>query len=262
MGSRFSKLGQFSRSCGANSIALRTHLPSEFQRAAPLRFGLRRFGPIDYRARADPDLQRYADPDFDGIGEPEGRGGVQGRAVAHSGSRTHQFRHGDSPKADACKLSPEGQAYFKKMVDLVGTYKFRCMHLGDFLWVWPCDKPSHGHLPGTYSIYAQGQKGIQSNKERHEASPGLRVGADGGFTNPPSVRYEDSRAQGTYCGGYFQGDPFPAVEPDLHLDRLYAEVRKGGSPAGMPNGQPSREASRYSRERRMPGHSSVLQQGH
>ncbi len=51
------------------------------------------------------------------------------------------------------------------------------------------------------------------------------MGADGGFTNPQYVRYDDSRAHGTYYGGY-GGDHFPAVEPDLHLDRLYADMNR------------------------------------
>jgi len=30
--------------------------------------------------------------------------------------------------------------------------------------VWPCNNPAHGHLPGKYSIYAQGERMIQFNQ--------------------------------------------------------------------------------------------------
>jgi len=124
-----------------------------------------------------------------------------------------------------CKLSPESQAYFERMVGLVKTYKLRCMHWGDFLCVWQCNKEGHGHLAGKYSIYAQGKRVVQFNHDMHEVSPGLMVGADGGFTNPQYVRFEDSRGHGTYYGGY-AGDHFPVVEPDIHLDRLYADMNR------------------------------------
>jgi hypothetical protein len=128
-------------------------------------------------------------------------------------------------KPHACKLSPEALKYFSDMVALTGKYKFRAMHWGDFLTVWPCDDASHGHLPGKYSIYAQGQRIVKFAQELREASPGLMLGADGGFTNPQYVRHEDSRAHGIFYGG-FTGDHWPSVEPDIHLDRLYADMNR------------------------------------
>jgi len=128
-------------------------------------------------------------------------------------------------KPNACHLSPEGEAYFQKILTLARTYKLRAMHWADFFTVFPCERTDHGHLPGKYSIYAQGQRMLKFGRELREASPGIMLGADGGFTNPQYVRFLDSRAHGTFYGGY-EGDHFAAVEPDLHLDRLYADMNR------------------------------------
>ncbi|HKW99260.1 MAG TPA: hypothetical protein VJN43_16085 [Bryobacteraceae bacterium] len=128
-------------------------------------------------------------------------------------------------KPVACHLSPEGEAYFQKILALARTYKLRAMHWADFFTVFPCERTDHGHLPGKYSIYAQGQRMLRFGRELREASPGIMLGADGGFTNPQYVRYLDSRAHGTFYGGY-EGDHFSSVEPDLHLDRLYADMNR------------------------------------
>jgi hypothetical protein len=125
----------------------------------------------------------------------------------------------------ACWLSPEGEAYFRKMADFARSYHFRAMHWADFFEVFPCERADHGHLPGKYSIYAQGQRMLHFGEQLRAASPGIMLGADGGFTNPQYVRYEDSRAHGTYYGGY-EGDHFAAVEPDIHLDRLYGDMNR------------------------------------
>jgi hypothetical protein len=119
-----------------------------------------------------------------------------------------------------CKLSPEAEHYFKEMVELTRTYRLRGFHWADFWTVWPCDNPNHGHLPGIYSIYAQGKRMVQFSRQLHEASPGLMLGADSGLDNPQYGRYADSRHHG---GGY---DAEPAVSPDLHLDRLYANMNR------------------------------------
>jgi len=119
-----------------------------------------------------------------------------------------------------CKLSPEAEKYFDQIVQLVKTYKLRGFHWGDFWTVWPCDHPNHGHLPGKYSIYAQGERMIRFSQQMHEASPGLMLGADSGLDNPQYGRYADSRHHG---GGY---DTEPSVEPDIHLDRLYADMNR------------------------------------
>ena len=99
------------------------------------------------------------------------------------------------------------------------------MHWADFFEVFPCERTDHGHLPGKYSIYAQGQRMLQFGEQLRAASPGIMLGADGGFTSPQYVRYENSRAHGTYYGGY-EGDHFAAVEPDIHLDRLYGDMNR------------------------------------
>jgi hypothetical protein len=132
---------------------------------------------------------------------------------------------GSPLKPFACLLSPEAESYLQKIVELARTYKLRAMHWADFFSVFQCNQPDHGHLPGKYSIYAQGQRMLRFGQQLREASPGLMLGADGGLTNPQYVRYEDSRAHGTFYGGY-QGDHFSAVEPDIHLDRLYAEMNR------------------------------------
>ncbi len=141
------------------------------------------------------------------------------------GSDSDFARLGLNLKPHACKLSPEASKYFSDMVALTAKYKYRAMHWGDFLTVWRCDDTSHGHLPGKYSIYAQGRRILKFAEELRAASPGLMLGADGGFTNPQYVRHEDSRAHGIFYGG-FTGDHWPSVEPDIHLDRLYADMNR------------------------------------
>ena len=119
-----------------------------------------------------------------------------------------------------CKLSPEAERYFNQIVELTRTHRLRGFHWADFWTVWPCNNPNHGHLPGIYSIYAQGERMVQFSRQLHEASPGLMLGADSGLDNPQYGRYADSRHHG---GGY---DAEPAVDPDLHIDRLYADMNR------------------------------------
>jgi hypothetical protein len=119
-----------------------------------------------------------------------------------------------------CKLSPEAEEYFQNIVNLVRRYKLRGFHWADFWTVWRCDNSNHGHLPGKYSIYAQGQRMVRFNEQMHAVSPGLIVGADSGLDNPQYGRHADSRHHG---GGW---DAVPTVEPDIHLDRLYAEMNR------------------------------------
>ncbi len=128
-------------------------------------------------------------------------------------------------KPPQCQLSPEGENYFKQVVDFVRAYQFKAFHWADFFTVFPCTRTAHGHLPDKYSIYAQGQRMLKFGRDLREASPGVMMGADGGFTNPQYVRYLDSRAHGTFYGGYL-GDHFAATEPDIHLDRLYADMNR------------------------------------
>ncbi|HMD85960.1 MAG TPA: hypothetical protein VKO18_14795 [Terriglobia bacterium] len=119
-----------------------------------------------------------------------------------------------------CKLSPEAKKLFDQTVQLVDTYKLRGFHWADYWAVWPCNNPAHGHLPGKYSIYAQGERMIQFNQQMHAVSPGLMLGADSGLDNPQYGRYADSRHHG---GGV---DAHPSVEPDIHIDRLYADMNR------------------------------------
>ncbi len=62
---------------------------------------------------------------------------------------------------------------------------------------------------------------VRLAQEMHEAVPGLMLGADSGLDNPQYGRFADSRHHG---GGY---DANPGVEPDIHLDRLYADMNRG-----------------------------------
>jgi hypothetical protein len=128
-------------------------------------------------------------------------------------------------KPPQCQLSPEGEHYFKRVVEFVRAYQFKAFHWADFFTVFPCSRTDHGHLPAKYSIYAQGQRMLKFGQDLREASSGVMMGADGGFTNPQYVRYLDSRAHGTFYGGYL-GDHFAATEPDIHLDRLYADMNR------------------------------------
>jgi hypothetical protein len=123
-------------------------------------------------------------------------------------------------QSDLCKLSPSAEQYFRQTVDLVRKYDLRGFHWADFWTVWPCDQPGQGLLPGKYSIYAQGRRMVQFAQQMHEAAPGLMLGADSGLDNPQYGRYADSRHHG---GGY---DAQPATEPDIHIDRLYADMNR------------------------------------
>jgi hypothetical protein len=123
-------------------------------------------------------------------------------------------------KSDVCKLSPSTEQYFRQTVDLVRKYDLRGFHWADFWTVWPCDKTENGQLPGKYSIYAQGKRMVGFAQEMHEVAPGLMLGADSGLDNPQYGRYADSRHHG---GGY---DANPATEPDIHIDRLYADMNR------------------------------------
>ena len=123
-------------------------------------------------------------------------------------------------ESSACKLSPRGQEYFEDVVNFVKRYRFRGFHWADFFTAWPCDDPPQGYLPGKYSIYAQGEQMIQFYRDLHTASPGLMLGADTQLGNPQYGRYADSRQHG---GGV---DAVAAVEPGIHLDRLYADMNR------------------------------------
>ena len=119
-----------------------------------------------------------------------------------------------------CKLSPDAENYFAQILELVRKYDLRGFHWADFWTVWPCNNTEHGHLPGKYSIYAQGKRMVEFAQQLHEAAPGLMLGADSGLDNPQYGRYADSRHHG---GGQ---DAQPAIEPDIHIDRLYADMNR------------------------------------
>ncbi len=129
----------------------------------------------------------------------------------------------DGIRPQACQLSPEANKYLDDIVDFVGKYQFKAFHWGDFLTIFACDPRDSGGVSGKYSIYQQGQRILKFAADLRKASPGVMLGADGGFSNPQYVRYQDSRAHGIFYGGYLS-DHFPAAEPDIHLDRLYADM--------------------------------------
>lgn len=90
--------------------------------------------------------------------------------------------------------------------------------------ILPAQNPGPGVLPGKYSIYAQGQEIINFNLDLHKLSPGIMLGGDCALTSPQFVRYDDDRANCFFMGYY--GDFLPAVEPDIHLDRLYGDMMR------------------------------------
>ena len=61
---------------------------------------------------------------------------------------------------------------------------------------------------------------LRFNEQMHEVSPGAMLGADSGLDNPQYGRHADSRLAG---GGV---DGHPSIEPDIHLDRLYADMNR------------------------------------
>ncbi|MCC6124013.1 MAG: discoidin domain-containing protein [Pirellulales bacterium] len=119
-----------------------------------------------------------------------------------------------------CKCSPEAEATMRKLLAFVKKHHLRSFHWGDFLRLWPCADPTHGHLPGKYSIYAQGKRIIKFGEELRAASPGVALNADLGWINPQYARFVD---HGQHVDAY---DHIPAVAPDIHLDRLYASMNR------------------------------------
>ena len=98
------------------------------------------------------------------------------------------------------------------------------MHWGDFLQAWPAQNPGPGLLPGKYAIYAQGQEIINFNRDLHRLSPGIMLGGDCSLTSAQFVRYDEDRANCFFMGYY--GDFRPAVEPDIHIDRLTGDMMR------------------------------------
>jgi hypothetical protein len=119
-----------------------------------------------------------------------------------------------------CKCSPEAEDIIRKLVAFVKKNHLRSFHWGDFLRIWPCNDPTHGHLPGKHSIYAQGKRIIKFGEELRAASPGLALNADLGWINPQYARFVD---HGQHVDAY---DHRPSVSPDLHVDRLYASMNR------------------------------------
>ncbi|MCC6124585.1 MAG: hypothetical protein IT426_06470, partial [Pirellulales bacterium] len=119
-----------------------------------------------------------------------------------------------------CRLSPEAEATFKKLAEFVKEHHLRSFHWGDFLRIWPCNDPSHGHVPGKYSIYAQGKRIIKFGEDLRAASPGLVLNADRGWINPQYARYVE---HGQHIDAF---DHRPAAAPDIHIDRLYASMNR------------------------------------
>ncbi|MCC6124012.1 MAG: hypothetical protein IT426_03550, partial [Pirellulales bacterium] len=119
-----------------------------------------------------------------------------------------------------CKLAPNFEAYLQSTLEFVKKNHLRSFHWGDFLRLWPCNDPNHGHLPGKYSIYAQGKRVIKFGEELRAASPGMALNADRGWINPQYARFVD---HGQHVDAY---DHRPAAAPDLHLDRLYASMNR------------------------------------
>jgi hypothetical protein len=122
-------------------------------------------------------------------------------------------------KPTACKLSPEAERQFREVLELVKKHGLKAMHWADFFTVWPCEENGHDHLPGKYSVYAQGQRMLRFGRELREASPGITLGGDGGFSNPQFVRHSDGRGNAWFVD---PADRFAAIEPDIHIDRLTA----------------------------------------
>ena len=127
---------------------------------------------------------------------------------------------GEAIQAIPCKLSERGEQYYRDVTAMVTELKLRATHWADFYTAWPCNGLPPGQPSGKYSIYAQGQRMIQFAKDMHAGSPGMMLGADGGLTSPQFGRYADDRQHG---GGE---DASPAVEPDIHLDRLYSSMNR------------------------------------
>ena len=124
-----------------------------------------------------------------------------------------------------CKLSSECQEYFKRVVEFAKKNNYKCMH-HDFFFVYPCDNPNHGHLPGKYSIYPQARALIDFDRKLHEACPGIMTSGDGTFGSAQWTRLLDGRVHGIIA------DHYEIVQPDIHLDRLCAEFSRGYMLAG------------------------------
>jgi len=119
-----------------------------------------------------------------------------------------------------CKVSPECKDYFNNVVAFASKHGYRCLH-HDFFHVYPCDEPGHGHLAGKYSLYPQAKEFLEFERRLHEACPGIMTSGDGTFGNAQWTRLLDGRVHGILW------DHYPTVQPDIHLDRLYAEFGRG-----------------------------------
>lgn len=145
--------------------------------------------------------------------------GVRAGSWIDHGSSTSWDR-GTAMAPFKCKLSPECQKYFKKVVEFAKKNNYKCMH-HDFFFIYPCNNPDHGHLPGKYSIYPQAKALIDFDRNLHEACPGIMTSGDGTFGSAQWTRLLDGRVHGIIA------DHYEIVQPDIHLDRLCAEFSRG-----------------------------------
>jgi hypothetical protein len=119
-----------------------------------------------------------------------------------------------------CCLSPEAERYYQDVVEFIRAHHLKAFHWGDFLQIMICNETDHGHLPGKYSLYPQAQRILQLGRDIRATDPHVRMNADMGWFNPQWTRFVDS---GAHIDSF---DARAAIEPDLHLDRLYADMNR------------------------------------
>jgi len=149
-----------------------------------------------------------------------------GTFVDHGGDGGLAKPAGMAIRPFRCKLSPECKDYFDRVVAFAGRHGYGCLH-HDFFFVYPCNDSGHGHLPGKYSLYPQAREFLDFDRRIHEACPGIMTSGDGTFASAQWARLFDGRLH-----GILNWDHYPVAQPDLHLDRLYAEYGHGYMMAG------------------------------
>ena len=86
----------------------------------------------------------------------------------------------------ACRLAPEAERWFRDVVEFVRAHHLLAMHWGDFLKMQPCNETGHGHLPGKYSLYAQGQRILQFGRELRATNPRVTLARTWAGSTPSS----------------------------------------------------------------------------
>lgn len=134
---------------------------------------------------------------------------------------------GQLKKPNINKLTLDAEAYYKTIIESTSRMGLKAFHWGDFLQIFPINDSLQKYLSDKYSVYQQGQRVLKTWEEILTVSPDAMLGGDGGMTNPQWVSHLDGRSFGVITDYPYEYDHHPALLPDIHLDRLYADMNRG-----------------------------------